>query len=47
MQIFISLLADFELDWQDFSRKRVQDTKYAPTLPEKLNLVMDMMRKTK
>lgn len=37
MQVFIPILADFGLDWEEFTRKTIQDTEQVLTLPEKLN----------
>lgn len=37
MQVFIPVLADLGLDWEEFTRKTIQDTERVLALPEKLN----------
>lgn len=37
MQVFIPILADFGLDWEEFTRKTIQDTERVLALPEKFN----------
>ncbi|MBZ0099040.1 MAG: transposase, partial [Taibaiella sp.] len=37
MEVFIPVLADFGLDWEEFTRKTIRDTDRVLSLPEKLN----------
>lgn len=43
MHVFIPILADFGLDWEEFTRKTIQDTERVLALPEKLNHAWEAM----